>query len=130
MCTFFILLPSVCHLHSFVLYMYLPSVPSSITSFLPSIVSHNYVFFFFFFFFSVNSFFLLLLLLLVLLLLVFVWVFFLFFFMLILTSLYAISIIYQVGLEFERLATDLSVFCIYGGMPYEPQGKHQMINSW
>jgi len=29
----------------------------------------------------------------------------------------------QVGKEFEDLKSELKVFCIYGGMPYNPQGK-------
>jgi ATP-dependent RNA helicase DDX21 len=28
----------------------------------------------------------------------------------------------QVGKEFEDLKSELKVYCIYGGMPYDPQG--------
>ena len=30
----------------------------------------------------------------------------------------------QVKTEFTALAQGLSVFCIYGGVPYEPQGTY------
>lgn len=35
----------------------------------------------------------------------------------------------QVGREFEELKTDLNVYCIYGGMPYDPQGTVYMAQN-
>lgn len=36
----------------------------------------------------------------------------------------------QVTEVFQELAQGLSVFCIYGGVPYEPQGEEEEVEEW